>query len=262
MASTELVKDVLWRVSDQLQDTNAQFTRWSQRTLVNYLNDAQRVLSKYLPHSCSRVDAIKLSPGTKQSIAFVEADHIVPGDGSTPADTIGNRLIGLGVPRNMGTAGVAPGRAIRPVDRATLDVADPLWHTRTGPYVTSFVYDPNTPKVFYVSPGVPATPPVWVEVSWVPDPYVIPVGNTGQEYAGSGSSNVKLSVDDRNVDDIVNYMLARAEMRDAEFAEQQGVAGFYASAFVSSINVQAVAAGLPNPRLRSLPVPGTNTQEG
>jgi hypothetical protein len=257
MSSTLLVRDALSRVSDQLGDSNPQFSRWTQHTLVNYLNDAQRVLAKYLPHSCSRVDAIKLSPGTRQSLALVPAANIIPGDGSTAADSYGMRL--LGMPRNMGSNGTTPGRVIRPVDRRTLDMADPGWHAKTGLYVTGFSYDLQTPKFVYVTPGVPASG-LWVEVSWIPLPHEIPAGSTGQEYAATNSDSTKVSVDDLYFDDLVNYMMARAHMRDAEFAGAQQLAAYYASAFMNSINAQAVAAGLPNPKLRSLPVPTTDGQ--
>lgn len=252
MASTVLVKDVLWRVSDQLFDTNPQFTRWVQRTLVNHLNDAQRVIAKFLPHSCARVDAIKLVPGTKQSISSIAAARIVNGDGGTAVDLAGNRLID--VIRNMGVDGATPGRAIRGGDRRTLDVSDPDWHTRTAKAVSQFFYDPLTPKTFYVYPGVDATTSEWAEISWLPDPVAVPIGTLGTEYQLSGTDTTKLSVDDRNVDDVVNFMLARCELRDAEFAGSLQVASSYAASFVSSINTQAVAAGLPNPKLTSLPL--------
>lgn len=252
MASTVLVKDVLWRVSDQLLDTNPQFTRWAQRTLVNHLNDAQRVIAKFLPHSCARVDAIKLVPGTKQSIAAIPAARILNGDGGTAVDLRGYRMLSL--PRNMGADGATPGAAIRDGDRKTLDVADPNWHTRTAKSVSQVFYDPLTPKVFYVYPGVDPTTPMWVEMGWLPDPVDVPAGTIGTEYLLLGTDTTRLSVDDRNVDDVVNYMLARAELRDAEFAGSLQVASSYASSFVSSINTQAVAAGLPNPRLTTLPL--------
>lgn len=253
MASTTLVRHALERVSDQLQDLDPQFERWTQASLVHALNDGQRVLGKYLPNSCARVDAIKLVPGTKQSIELVSAARLLPGDGSTPVDTHGNRLIGAGF-RNMGANGTTPGRAIRPVERVVLDQADPLWHTKTGRPVTQITYDPQTPKVFYVSPGVPASGgDVWIEIPWLPDPNPIPLDG---DYSASGSDATLLSVDDRYVDDVVNYVIARAYMKDADVGASMQLAGSFSQMFVSSINTQAVAAGLPDPKLRVLPIPG------
>lgn len=249
MASTTLVRDALRRVSDQLQDMNPQFLRWDQTSLVQALNDAQRVLAKYLPHSCSRVDAFKLEAGTRQSIETVPSARLLPGDGS--ASMRGNRLLSAPI-RNMGANGTTPGRAIRTVERSALDQGDPLWHTRSASAVTQIVYDPQTPKVFYVSPGVPVGTDVWIELPWLPDPLDIP---TAGDYTAGGASTTKLSVDDKYVDDIVNYVIARAYMKDAEFVGSAQLASSFAQMFAASINLQAVAMGLPDPKLRALPIP-------
>lgn len=252
MASTTLVRELLFRVSDQLVDTDPQFTRWTQRTLVNAVNDGQRVIAKFLPSSCSRVDAIKLVPGTRQSIEVVPAIRIKPGDGSTAVERHGIRLISAPI-RNLGADGLTPGAATRVVDRYTLDSSDPNWHIATGKAVRQVVYDPLTPQVFWVSPGVPAATDVWLELPWLPEPLEVPAGG---DYAKDGSDTTKLSIDDRMVDDLMNYVLARAQMRDAEFAVAAGAAGAHAQLFAASINAQAVAAGLPNPKLTGLPTQG------
>lgn len=254
MASTKLVREALAVVSDQLQDTSPQFERYTQDSLVAALNDAQRVLAKYLPSSCSRVDAIKLSPGTRQSIRQIADTDILPGDGSTPAVARGMRLISAPI-RNMGANGATPGRAIRLVERIVLDQSDPTWHTSTARVVTQATYDPQTPKVFYVCPGVPATPDVWIEVPWVVEPAEISPAGT---YTVGGGSATKLSVDDTFFDDIVNYVIARAYMKDAEVPGAMSLASAFTQSFVSSINAQAVAAGMPNPKLRALPTPQGN----
>ena len=127
MAAITLVKDVLYQVSVQLHDINPQFNRWTSRELVSWLNDGQRAIAKYVPTSCSRVDAVKLQPGTKQNIDSVTSASIVPGDGSSAVNVQGNAL--QSVIRNMGVNGQTPGKAIRITDRETLDVNDPNWHT-------------------------------------------------------------------------------------------------------------------------------------
>lgn len=252
MGSTALVRNVVWQVSGQLIDDNPQFRRYTQDMIVGAINDAQRVLAKHLPHSCSRVDSIKLVPGTKQSIDLVDSADIKPGDGSTPVDLRGNRLLSPPI-RNMGSDGETPGRAIRVVERSALDQANPNWHTSTSKVVTQAVYDPQTPTVFYVCPGVPATDDVWIEVSWLPDPVEIPLSG---DYSHAGSSTATLSVKDKYIDDVVNYACARMYMIDGEVESAAALAASYSQLFVSSINSQAVAMGLPDPKLRSLPIPG------
>lgn len=248
MASSTLVKDVLYRVSAQLHDISPQFTRWTQRELVSWLNDGQKAIAKYMPSSCSRVDAIKLQPGTRQSIDTILAANLVTGDGSTPSQVLGNYL--QSVVRNMGSNGTTPGNAVRIADREVLDVNAPDWHTKTATTVSQYIFDPRTPKVFYVSPGVPAATNVWVEISYLASPVEVSVSG---DYAMDGTSTTKISVDDRYVDDLVNYILARAYMKDAEFANNAAQAAAATQLFASSINAQVTALTGVNPNLRSLP---------
>lgn len=250
MAATTLVREAMHRASLILNDyRTTQFVRWESNELAHWFNDAGRALAKYLPYTCSRVDAIKLVPGTRQSIEVVPAASIVPGDGSTAVERHGIRLMSAPT-RNMGSTGIAPGRAIRSVSRESLDAGNPTWHTETGAFVREVVYDPQTPKVFYVWPGVPSDRSVWIEVPWLPVPLEIPV--TG-DYSFGGSNNTVLPIDDQNIDDAVNYVVARALQKDAEEAGSADVGAQFATMFTASINMQAVAAGLPNPNLRRLP---------
>lgn len=252
MPSTKVV-DALFRVSTQLQDMAPQFTRWNEKELVTWLNDGQRAIAKYLPASCSRVDAIKLKPGTKQSIELIGAGNILPGDGSPATAVYGNYL--NDVVRNMGADGLTPGRAVRVVSREVLDSQNPDWHTITGAgRVEQFVFDPRAPKIFYVTPAVNDTP-TWVEVSYLANPAEIP--NTGTKAAplyGVDSVNpAVISVDDKYIDDLVNYVLARAYMKDADFASSQPNASAYSGMFTSSLNAQVQALTGNNPNLAALP---------
>lgn len=248
MASSTLVKDVLYRVSSQLHDISPQFTRWTQRELVSWLNDGQKAIAKYMPSSCSRVDTIKLTAGTRQSIETLLAANLKTGDGTTPTQVLGNYL--QSVIRNMGADGLTPGNAVRIADREVLDVNTPNWHTTTASSVSQYVFDPRTPKAFYVSPGVPGGVNVWVEISYLASPVEISLAGS---YGMDGVDTTKISVDDRYVDDLVNYILARAYMKDAEFANNANQAAAATQLFTSSINAQVAALTGVNPNLRSLP---------
>lgn len=249
MASSTLVREFLRRVSTQLLDMGPQFERWSETELVDATNDGQLVLAKYMPHTCSRIDAIKLSTGTRQYIGMVPAASIRPGDGSPAADVFGAML--QGVHRSMGADGATPGNALRIVDRETLDATNPSWHTKTGT-PKQYAFDPRNPKHFYVSPGVKAGDSVWVEVSMLADPIKLP--NTGGLYAASGSNTALLSVDDRNVDDLFYYVMARANLKDAEYGGNAALATSYTNLFVSSVNAQVAALTGVNPNLKTLPL--------
>jgi hypothetical protein len=248
MAASTLVKDVLYRVSVQLHDLSPQFNRWTSRELASWLNDAQRAIAKYVPTSCSRLDVVKLVPGTLQSIDLIPSASVIPGDGLSPFNIAGNALQSIN--RNMGVNGSTPGKAIRITDRETMDVNDPNWHTVTGTAVSQYVFDPRTPKVFYVSPGVPSNTAVWVEISYLADPPNINVAGT---YNWDGSDTTTISVDDKFEDDLVNYIMARAYLKDAEAAANAQQAMVAAEMFNNSINAQAAAVSGVNPNLRVLP---------
>lgn len=259
MPTTALVKDVLWRVSVQLLDTAPQFSRFSERECVHFLNDAQVAINKFVPTAASRLDAVKLVPGSRQSIASIAAANCKPADGSTPsAPILGTQF--LSPRRNMGANGTSPGAAIRVVDRDTLDVSDPLWHTRTGTTIKAVVVDPQTPLFFYVYPGVPATPDVWIEQAYnampVPIPNTATVDTNGVHatgvYGNAQTSTQTLTISDEHVDDAVNYVIARCAMKDSKYADP-AKAMAHTQLFLGSINAKVTAMTGVNPNLRVLP---------
>jgi len=257
MPGTIKVKEVLRRVSGLMQDTKPQFARMREREMVDFLNDAQSAICTYLPSSCSRIDALRLVPGTLQSIENIPAASCKPGDGSVPAaPVIGTMLLDL--PCNMGSTGTVPGRAIRSntEGRELLDSITPNWHIDAGTEVRSFLFDPRMPRHFHVVPGVHATTPVWVRAAYIAMPLAIPnTGTPGAElYADAGSSTVTISVHDEHVDDLVNYVCARLLMKNAQYSLSTGMsAETFAALFTGSINAKAQAILGNNPNLKHLP---------
>jgi hypothetical protein len=251
MAASILVKDVLWRVALLLQDTAPQFQRWPERELVHWLNDGQASIAKYLPMACSRVDAIKLVAGTKQSLRSIPALSCKPGDGSTPSVPIAGMQF-LNPRRNMGADGLTAGKAIRMVERDVLDSQDPDWHTRTASSVASVVYDPQTPRDFYVTPGV--TGNVWIEVAYTAAPIAIPnTAAAGSEaYLVGGASTTTISIDDEFAPDLVDYIVARAHLKDVTYAEP-AKAKAHTELFLASLNAKVAAVTGNNPNLTVLP---------
>lgn len=256
MAATTKVKDLLWRVSGLLQDVSPQFNRWPEQELVNWLNDGQLAITKFLPAACSRIDAIKLKPGTRQSIETILAADCIPGDGSTPSGPIyGVQL--LYPIRNMGANGATPGAAIprTPTDRKVLDTQNPNWHTIPGTKVHQITFDPTTPRHFYVQPAVPASPAQWMELAYIAQPPLIPnTGVPGEElYKFDGASTAVISISDEHVDDLTNYVCGRAYMKDADFAGNDGRAAAFVGMFTSSLNAKVAAITGNNPNLKRLP---------
>lgn len=252
MAISTKVKDFLWGVSTTLQDISPQFTRWTEREMVIAANFAQRAIAKYLPQAGSRVDAVKLSAGTKQDLTKVLAANIKPGDGSAAVDTLGIAL--LGVVRNMGSDGLTPGRVIRLVDRYTKDTNDPDWHTKTGAVVREFVANKDTPRVFYVVPGV--TGSVWAEIEWMAEPKAIADGGApaAERYVtGGAGENDLMGIHDQFMDDAHNYVVAFLSMKRSKSTFNGQLAAQHTAAFTSSINAQATVLTGVNPNLKALP---------
>ena len=254
MASTVLVKDALWRVSDLLQDAAPQYQRYTERELVRYLNDAQTVIAKFLPPACSRIDAVKLKAGNLQSIATIAAADCLPGDGSIPLLPIYGTAV-LSVLCNMGANGLTPGDAIRVLDRRMLDVQTRNWHSVTGTTVKGYTSDPNTPRQFFITPGVPTGGSVWVRIAYTARPLQVPAGGAegSPNYGYAGSSQQTITIDDEYLDEIVNYIVARANLKAAEWADASKAAAF-TQLFVEALNAKVQALTGSNPNLTRLPM--------
>jgi hypothetical protein len=253
MAGTTYVRDAIWRIAGLLQDVSPQYTRWPETEIVNWLNDAHLAITKFLPAACSRIDAVKLKTGTRQSIETILAADCKPGDGSTPAVPILGTQV-LDVIRNMGADGLTPGKSIRLITdgREVLDTQSPTWHTVTASAVAQFVFDPRMPRYFYVYPGVTGT--VWVEVAYTAQPIKIPnTGTLGSElYKVDGSNTFTIQVADEHIDDLVNYVCARAYMKNAQFGNGNSAAAF-SGMFVNSLNAKVTALTGNSPNLQRLP---------
>lgn len=253
MASTVLVKDVLLRASVLLNDSSPQFTGYSEREMVNALNDAQLAVFKYLPSAGSRVDSIKLVPGSRQSIESIPAASCIPGDGSTPsAPILGMQL--LDVIRNMGEDGETPGAPIRPTTREVLDVNSRNWHATTGTEIRSSIFNPQAPRYFYVYPSPAAGSDVWVEIAYTAQPTRIPnTGTPGNElYGADGASTTLIGVTDDMVEELVNYVVARCLLRAGE-GNEPGRAAVFAQLFTGGLNAKVAAMTGNNPNLKLLP---------
>ena len=206
------VKNILDRVQLTLQDTTN--IRWTQAELLNYLNDAQREIALLKPDATSINTNIQLATGTQQSL---------------PSG--GNRV--LRVLRNMSSAAgdATGGRTIRQVSLESLDAQDPNWHdpTATGlskhtTIVKHWVYDEMDPKTFYVYPGVAGN--AFVEIVYSVVPGVL-------DYSSSGSSN--LGVNDIYGNAVIDYILYKSYVKDAENAgNSQRATGHY-NLFLSAI---------------------------
>ena len=250
---TVLMRDVLWRASILLQDVTPQFYRSTEHDMVDAVNDAQVAIAKFVPGACSRVDAIKLRPGTLQTIESIAAASCKPGDGSTPTvPIIGNSL--LDPICNMGVDGLTPGRIIRMTDGKTLDAQDMNWHAATpATVIKAVVYDPLNPRYFHVYPPVHGSTLVWMRLAYTAQPLKIP--NTGTAgaplYAYVGSSTQTITIADEYLADLVNYVVAVMCMKPSEWADAAKGSAF-AGMFTGSLNAKVLAITGSNPNLQFL----------
>lgn len=213
------VQSIVDRVQIQLQDTTG--IRWPEDELVMWLNDSQREIVLYKPDAGAMNDVVALVQGTRQDI---------------PA--VGNRL--LRVVRNMGTDDLsAPGRAVRIVSREILDAQYPEWHNATesakhpetthGSVIKHYCYDEQDPRHFYVFPGIAGS--AWLEIVYSHNPDPVSLSSA------TGSTN--LTIPDIFANAVVDYVMYRAYMKDAEYSANNDRAQTHFALFMSSVTGKA-----------------------
>lgn len=213
--------NIISRVQDTLQDTTS--VRWPEAELLRYINDAQREIVNFRPDASATHANIQLITGTEQDL---------------PSG--GLRLIK--VTRNMsGTASSSTGgRAIRIVDVDILNTQEPDWH---NPSVSGdaahttiakhYVFDNDDPRKFYVYPGVAGNSYVEIVYSAAP--------------TDLGSTSATISVDDIFGNAIIDFVLYRAYMKDAEYAGNAQRAQSHYQLFGASIGQGGQAQVLLSP---------------
>lgn len=215
MAGTLQAQHILSRVRNILQDNTG--VRWTDGEMFDYLSDAQREIANLRPDATATHSNVQLAAGTEQSI---------------PTD--GLRLIKL--VRNMSGSGTdaTGGRSIRIVTEDSLNTTEPSWHDPTvtgdaahGTEVKHYIFDNADPRKFYVYPGVSGS--AYVEVVYSKNPTSI------------GAATDLIQVDDVFANALVNFVLYRAYLKDAEYAGNQNRAGTHFQLFVSSLTAGGAA---------------------
>ena len=210
MAGTLQAQHILSRVRNILQDNTG--VRWTDGEMFDYLSDGQREIANFRPDATATHANVQLATGTEQTL---------------PAD--GLRL--LSVSRNMsGTAANATGaRAISKVNLDVLNSEEPSWHDPTvtgkathGTIVKHYIFDERDPRKYYVYPGVAGN--AYVEVIYSKNPTSI------------GANTDLIQVDDIFANALINFVLYRAYLKDAEFAGNQQRSGTHYQLFFQSLN--------------------------
>jgi hypothetical protein len=177
-------------------------TRWTRAELLSYVNLGQRQVCVLSPGTNDKSAVIQLVAGTKQNI---------PSDGWKLLDVV----------RNMGTNGTTPGRAVRLVSRDLVDSIYPNWHSqRPNNVVQNYMVDKEDKVSFHIYP--PNTGQGYVELIYAYTP------------ANITSELTAIAINDIYEPVLLDYVLYRANSKDAEYAAGIQLASGYLSTFLSA----------------------------
>lgn len=185
----ETVGQLLTHVSGQLSDQQKyrEFSRWPRKVMMEYLNQGLKEIAAYRPDAFSREIVSTLQPGSRQTVDAAGTIQSVYSGGKELNKT------DMGILRAFSAYSVCP-----PVPR--------LVHGKLEFALRSMSVDENSPGVFFVSPPVPAGVSVEVSVQIVGEP---------PEYALS-DWNKPIGMQAKYVNNLIDYIMARAYKRDAE----------------------------------------------
>ena len=219
--ATIRVIDVIDRAEEILQDTSN--VRWSQQSLLNYLNDGQREIVLFRPDASTTNASFTLAAAAKQSL---------PSGGLRLLDVYKN---------------LSPNSsAISLIERKVLDDQVDNWYSTTSTEVEHYVYNPVDPKTFYVYPH-PSGGGHTAMIVYSSSPSNITIANFS-------STATTITLDDVYSNAFLDYMLYRAYLKDTEYAGDLNRATVHLQSFQQALGIKAqVDQG-------STPVPATPAQ--
>lgn len=205
---TVKVVDLINRALATLQDPNG--VRWTKSEMLDYFNAAQRAVVELRPDAKVTNETFTCSAGSKQTL---------------PA--AGLRL--LDVIRNVN------GKSIKQIDRQVLDNLLPNWHEYPAAGTTvveHFVYNPLDPRVFYLFPKPTGSAQVVIVYS------VMPTTVTSAQADLSDITSTVIGLDDIFANAILEYILFRAYVKDADYVPSQQKAAIHMQNFTQSLGAK------------------------
>lgn len=204
--------------------------RWPLAELLRWVNAGLREIATLKPSAYSVTVPLQLVAGTYQTI---------------PAQY----LAFLDAKRNLQSANATPrigGPAITMTDRDSLDAVNPNWHDPAfKPYtklVRHGIFDPETPREFYVYPGNDGTGVIEVAVARMPVEAVRPTPDNE-----ISSYSFTLDLPDIYENALVDFVLSRAYAKDADFVGSGARATAHYQAFANGIGVKLANETRANP---------------
>lgn len=202
------------RAAKLLQDET--HVRWPRTELLDWLNDGQRVIALMLPDAYTTMGAVTASSAKQTTFDLAT---------NAPTSTA-VRLVD--VLHNTG----GNQRAVRQIDRSVLDTQYPNWRNDTaGTEAKHFAFDKRNPKVFYLYP--PLSSGAGVQVVYSAAPAALTVA--------SESSVETIALDDVYGSALVDFMVYRAYLKDAEYAANDNRSQGAYQTFISSLTGKRAA---------------------
>jgi hypothetical protein len=209
--------NIIDRARYVLQDSSG--VRWTDAELLDYINDGQREITNLKPEAKATHSNVQLSTGTEQSL---------------PSG--GLRLIKVNRNVSSTASDATGGKAIRIIEEDLLNSIEPDWHDPTvtgssahGAIIKNYVFDSDDPKKFYVYPGVKSGSNAYVELIYSSLPADLSVVSD------------TIDVEDTYGNALLNFVLYRSYLKDAEYAGNQQRAGTHYQIFLSSIGASGSA---------------------
>ena len=202
------------RAAKLLQDET--HVRWPRIELLDWLNDGQRVIALMLPDAYTTMGTVTATEA-KQTTFDLTANQ---------ATSTAVRLVD--VLHNTG----GNKRAVRQIDRSVLDTQYPNWRNDTAvAEAKHFAFDKRNPKVFYLYPPLQQNTGVVVVYSAAPAAITV----------ASDSSTETIALDDVYGSAIVDFMVYRAYLKDAEYAANDSRSQGAYQTFIASLTGKRAA---------------------
>lgn len=203
-----LVSDLISRARILLNDTDAANYRWANTELISWINDGQLLISVHRPDATGDWFDLTLGAGAYQEISVSGQEIFRLMDIVANVDSSGNL-----------------GRAVTPVDRATLDAFDASWRSGTRQStVKHFIFDDRFPLAFETYPPAVAGTKVRGKCAIPP--------------AAVTATTDALTIPTAYFEPLFSYVMFRAYSKDLEFSANSELASKYLAAFNGSMGLK------------------------
>lgn len=208
------VTDIIYRAELVLQDENV---RWKRLELQNWINESYLSILTLRPDANSVTVSFTCDEGTRQNLEPQFQDSI--------------RL--LEIIRNLSPD--SKGRAIRLINQKVLDDQIPDWYSeKSNVNIQYYMYDIKRRNQFYVYPSAKKGTQIELNYSQLLEPHNL----TEAQLDPSSSSNEVIRLQDTYSIPILDWVLYRCFIKDADYEENGARAGAFYQSFSSAVNVK------------------------